>query len=424
MRPERIGFALVVAKDRRTSTAVCGAGKMRGIHQAGNQLGLTMAHTVVWLGVSGLVQSGPYATSLTIVIVAVYILDLAHSLSSPDRIVCPSANCSRYGLSITLAYVILFTFIAQLLGFALIIYEVQSAPRRVLADRSLSTILKKSVPQLVAIREETRRVRDMGDDRPDNASPRLIGASFAETTGALRRAEGTMSDVNLPGLAGFSPKEEEKRGRRRVRTASASILLTGAPFRPQQITLDEARPIVVLAGSEAIDEVDDAVELRSLRRSVRIRDDRNPAMPTQAASKDTAEIELADPFDDDVRLDRYSFFRNPRDAPAPPRSASPAGRKSLLSGRMFSPAQAESAVFPYDPSVLPSARPALRTHASTGSAFAGPFSPESKYSRWSADVTTPRVTRKVSVDTGVSRRGGEGDAGLDSPKDEHVLTPT
>ena len=233
-----------------------------------------------------------------------------------------------------------------------------------------------------------------------------------------------MSDVNLPGLAGFSPKEEEKRGRRRVRTASASILLTGAPFRPQQITLDEARPIVVLAGSEAIDEVDDAVELRSLRRSVRIRDDRNPAMPTQADSKDTAEIELADPFDDDVRLDRYSFFRNPRDAPAPPRSTSPAGRKSLLSGRMFSPAQAESAVFPYDPSVLPSARPALRTHASTGSAFAGPFSPESKYSRWSADVTTPRVTRKVSVDTGVSRRGGEGDAGLDSPKDEHVLTPT
>jgi len=208
-----------------------------------------------------------------IVIVAVYILDLAHSLSAPNRFTCPSANCSRYVLAITLAYIILFTFIAQLLGFALIMYEVQSAPRRVLADRSLSTILKKSVPQLVAIREETRRAHDMGDNRPDIGSPRLIGVTLAETTGALRRAERAVSTASLPGLVGLS-LEEDKRGRRRVRTASASILLTGAPLRPQQITLDEARPVVVHNGTGASDggageggEVLGAVELRSLGKS-------------------------------------------------------------------------------------------------------------------------------------------------------------
>lgn len=343
-----------------------------------------------------------------VAIVGVFIADLVHSLTPPHVLICPSTNCIAYSIAVTLSYIQFFTLVAQLLGFSLLMYELQSAPRRVLADRSLSHILSKSTSQLVSIREEIRRVRALGPEFAQR-SPRERESDvyMSETTSTHRRAE---TGLNMPSLK----LEDRIGGRRRTRTTSASTVSASSRLQNHILTLEEVLPVVV-DDTIPVRQSGAGVEMAALRSAYRSKKDNgrypvhqlSDGMSIKSASGSV--IDLSDPFANghQVRLsvtcpsdEGIAMFTRP------PSLVLDKARRS------FQPAKAESAVIPYSPTVV--------TTPMTPLTPASPFSPESKYSRWSAEVATPRTVKKVLVQATATPFGTDEP---DSPRDEEVVTP-
>lgn len=287
------------------------------------------------------------------------------------------------------------------------IYELQSAPRRVLLDRSLAHILQKSVAQLISLREEVRRVRSLGPD-PLHSSSRCSETYMSETAGTLRRAE---TGLNLPSLK----LKERVGGRRRTRTVSASTSITSFRLQNHVLTLDEVRPVVV--GPNIISQkANGGLESSALHTSYLLKAD-NGRYPvhTVFGHQDLAIVndhqgDSSSPFDHGLEEDL--------NLPSPLSGRKPFARpKSLAiveaSRRFHQPAKAESAVIPFSPTVV--GTPITPITPST------PFSPASKYSRWSDEVATPRTSR-IAL-TRASLKSSETGQPDSPPEDNNVVTP-
>lgn len=332
--------------------------KVKGVHLSGNQISLTMAHGAIWLcECSGEII---VAAKLIEALVAVFIADLSSTLTPPHTLSCPSPHCSTYILAFTLSYIHFFMLATQLLCFALLIYEIQSAPRRVLADRSLANILRKSVLQLVSLREEVRRVRALGPEFFDR-SPRLPELFDVETTATLRRAE---SAGNLPSALAYNLMLEDRLGkRRRTRTTSGSGIGVGQSLH-EALILDEVKPALHNASAPKRGRPTDRSSSQCHRSTLQ----------TMTPSSD-----ISDPFN--VDTPRLSV-------------TSPSGIDYSDDEFVLSPVNTKSTVILHGPPSPTLLSPVPRPY---------PFSPDSRYSRWSTDsaedvVSTPRTPRKSLKD--------------------------
>lgn len=313
---------------------------------------------------------------------------------------------------------------SQLLGFAILIYEVQSAPRRVLTNRTLQHILGQSVFQLVAIREEIRRVRDYGGERVERSSPKTPQRAWTpETTTYLHRMA-SFSDVrrvettvSLPSLA----SEDEGGNWQRLRTASASSLLARSRSRVHRQSVQFADVSDVSTPrkmSKKGGKGQGASTPRSSSYGMQSILGRSPP-PYASHKKHTPLNDRADPFaqefsryiGDGASVPLWRLQEDPRIYT----SSSFLRRPETL----LSPGIAESAVSSYNPAspTLPSSRRPTSPDVRNQTPLA------SGRSSWRAnDVDTPKLMNRIITDavTPVTCRPDV----EHTPTDEHLVTPS
>lgn len=276
---------------------------------------LTLAHTALWLGEAAAVEEIHADTIVALTVI--FTADLSEALSHPTSLECPSTRCSEYTLGLIITHLLLFTFVAQLLGFALIIYELQSAPRRVLADKTLSSILQKSTAQLLLLREEIRHARALGST-PSPYSPMSM---LHSAPGAHPLARRTGSLGNLPSLGRYSVEDREESGRRRkMRTVSSSTSLEDTATWGREFPWGETPPRVIDLSVDGPD--DTLVESFDTSHGEVIGKSDRPGKPRQVTFSDEplSIIEPLTPSDRHTRDLRSTPLRRPSSTPV---SASP-----------------------------------------------------------------------------------------------------
>lgn len=327
------------------------------------------------MGSSGLVRPQLLYTDVLLkltlpkVFIGIFMADL---VKLPMSFTCPSKQCVTYTLAMTVAYFNLFVICAQLAALTEIVYQVQSCPSRVLADRTLGHILRKSISQLISLRQEGKRVKAMGAET--QSTERGEVRHMTETTRDL-----VLADINLA-----EPRDENRNRRRRTRTTSGNGTITNKSRHHRSITLGDLAAVVQYDSQGGA---------------------RNPFSGTRNPFSDSEKVHRLE----DHPADLYGMIPTARRVAAlktgqpktPPnfsRPTSPYSTHSYNSGlRAISPAQPESFIMPYTPmSILQS-----------------PDSRYSTYSRWSADVTPTSRHSKI---------GMEGSP--DSLVGETVKTPT